>query len=96
MNGYRLDELYNMIQQTKRKEIQLEKTDFLVEIIAFIILAIVISCVCGLNYTFQKIQCTRTAKVLNYKSEYNYVTGCILEKPNGKKILLKQLRDYGE
>lgn len=28
MNGYRLDELYNMIQQTKRKEIQLEKNRF--------------------------------------------------------------------
>lgn len=96
MNGYRLDELYNMIQQTKRKEIQLGKTDFLVEIIAFIILVIVISCVRGLNYTFQKIQCTRVAKDLNYKSEYHFITGCILEKTNGKKILLQQLRDYGE
>ncbi len=63
---------------------------------AIITIFIFICMPCGLDYGFKKIQCTRTAKVLNYKSEYNYVTGCILEKPNGKKILLEQLRDYGE
>lgn len=41
-------------------------------------------------------ECSATAKTLEYESEYHLFTGCVLTKPTGKKVLLKQLRDYGE
>lgn len=43
---------------------------------------------------FDKIECKAKAKAIGYISEYGILQGCVLEKPNGKKILLKQLRDF--
>lgn len=53
--------------------------------------------VISIDYSYQKKQCSEIAKKLDYKYEYDYLfTGCVLEKPNGKKVLLEQLRDYAE
>lgn len=41
-----------------------------------------------------KAECYSKAKALDYKAEYGLLQGCVLEKPNGKKVLLEQLRDF--
>lgn len=46
------------------------------------------------QYPIAKMQCEAKAKALGYKCEYGILQGCVLEKPNGKKVLLKQLRDF--
>ena len=48
------------------------------------------------GYFMDKIECNTKANAIGYKSEYHYFTGCVLEKPNGKKVLLRQLRDYND
>ena len=40
-------------------------------------------------------ECEAKADVLSYKFNYGFFQGCVLEKPNGDKILLEKLR-YNE
>ena len=40
------------------------------------------------------LHCTEVGKTLNYKTEWHYWTGCVVEKPSGEKILLKQMRAW--
>lgn len=47
-------------------------------------------------YQFDKMECIAKANAIGYKCEYGILQGCILEKPNGKKVLLQQLREMGE
>ena len=61
-----------------------------------IVLGIISLFVLGIIFIFGMIECKAKANVLGYKCEYGIITGCILEKPNGKKVLLEQLREYGE
>ena len=42
-----------------------------------------------------QLECTSKAKALGYKCEWGIWQGCVLEKPNGDKILLEKLR-YNE
>lgn len=60
----------------------------IIVIIAFFILALF-----G-QYPIAKMQCEAKARAIGYKCEYGILQGCVLEKPNGKKVLLKQLRDF--
>jgi hypothetical protein len=62
----------------------------------YLLLIIIVAIIIGIIYGADYLQCSATAKTLEYQSEYNPFTGCVLTKPNGKKVLLKQLRDYGE
>ena len=62
----------------------------------YLLLIIIVAIVIGITYGADYLQCSATAKTLEYQSEYHPFTGCVLTKPNGKKVLLKQLRDYGE
>ena len=62
----------------------------------YLLLIIIIAIIIGISYGADCLECSATAKILEYQSEYNPFTGCVLTKPNGKKVLLKQLRDYGE
>ena len=39
------------------------------------------------------IECSQVGKVLNYKTEWHYWTGCVVEKPDGSHVLLKQIRN---
>ena len=39
-----------------------------------------------------QLKCTSKAKALGYKCEWGLLQGCILEKPNGSKVLLENLR----
>ena len=48
------------------------------------------------GYTMNHKECEAKANALGYKYDFKYFQGCVLEKPNGKKVLLQQLRDYNE
>lgn len=41
-----------------------------------------------------KYSCEKTAESLGYPCEYSIWTSCIVTKPDGKKILLEQLRNF--
>lgn len=47
-------------------------------------------------YLTNKFQCQKTAKTLGYVSSYEYMVGCVIHKPDGSKILLKQMREINE
>ena len=44
---------------------------------------------------FEQLGCAAKANSLGYKYEWGLLQGCVLEKPNGDKILLEKLR-YNE
>lgn len=44
---------------------------------------------------FEQLGCAAKANSLGYKYEWGLLQGCILQKPNGDKILLEKLR-YNE
>lgn len=50
--------------------------------------------VIGFSYLFDKIECSSKARALGYSCSYGAFQGCVLIKPNGKRILLEQLREY--
>ena len=59
-----------------------------------IALIIVVSLCIGLAYFFEKAECEAKAKVLGYKCDFALMQGCALIKPDGKVILLEQLREF--
>lgn len=61
--------------------------------IAFFIFSIMIFGSLFFMYIYEKTTCHITAKKLNYKCEYDIFAGCIIEKENGKKVLLRQMRE---
>ena len=62
----------------------------------FLTVLIMVGIVCGFQFGIDAISCSKTAEVLDYKYQYSIWTGCVVEKPNGEKFLLEQLRDIGE
>ena len=61
-----------------------------------IFIVILTAALLGLNYTVSNIKCHAKAEALEYQCDYRPMQGCVLIKPNGKKILLEQLREYAE
>ena len=59
-----------------------------------IALIIVVSLCIGLAYFFGKAECEAKAKVLGYKCDFGIFQGCALIKPDGKVILIEQLREF--
>ena len=47
----------------------------------------------GVSSIGANIQCNETGKALSYKTEWHYWSGCVVTKPDGSKVLLKQMRD---
>ena len=43
-------------------------------------------------FVVSQLECTSKAKALGYKCEWGVFQGCVLEKPNGSKVLLENLR----
>ena len=43
-------------------------------------------------FVSSQLECTSKAKALGYKCEWGVLQGCVLEKPNGSKVLLENLR----
>lgn len=62
--------------------------------LTLILVAILLGTMFTLLFFMEKVTCTQKAKALGYKGSYGVITGCVLEKPNGKKVLLEQLRDF--
>ena len=58
--------------------------------IAFIFFLVVI----GGSIIANLFQCSEVGNKLNYKTQWYFWTGCIVEKPDGSKVLLKQMRDF--
>lgn len=48
----------------------------------------------GLVYAISQKNCTAKANALGYNCDYALFQGCVLIKPDGKRILLEQLREY--
>lgn len=92
LKRYGLDELYNIAYETNRKGNKMKSNTALCIIIPIFFTILII----GLSYAHDKIECSQAAEAFNYKAKYFPYIGCVLTKPNGKKVLLKQLRDYGE
>ena len=44
-------------------------------------------------YSVDKIECNAVGKKLDLKTDYSFWAGCIVEKPNGQKVLLEQMRN---
>jgi len=63
-------------------------------VIVLFIVILIIGVVIG-SILLTSAQCTAKATALGYRCEYHILSGCVLEKPDGKKILLEQLRDFG-
>lgn len=66
--------------------------------LAGILISIIIIFAAFLSLAFyiDKMECKAKANAIGYKCEYGILQGCVLEKPNGKKVLLQQLRDIGD
>ena len=62
--------------------------------LALIIIIIAFASLVKFAYWIESKECTAKATALNYKYDFKFFQGCVLEKPNGKKILLEQLRDF--
>ncbi len=59
-----------------------------------LILIIILLGVYGLNYGTEELRCSKKADALGYTHDYKLWQGCVLIKPDGKRVLLEQLRDF--
>ena len=61
----------------------LKATLLFILLIVMVILGVLVS---------SQLECISKAKALGYKCEWGIFQGCVLEKPNGSKVLLENLR----
>ena len=47
----------------------------------------------GFSAIADSTRCSETGKALNYHTEWHYWSGCVVTKPDGNKVLLRQMRD---
>jgi len=55
---------------------------------------IVFGLIFGGVFITSKIECESKAEALGYSCDYKFFQGCLLIKPDGKRVLLEQLRDF--
>ena len=48
-----------------------------------------------IGYFMDKISCEATATALSFTPHYSAFTGCVVEKSNGTRVLLDQIRNIG-
>lgn len=65
-------------------------------ILVILVFIVVLTGIIYISYFTDKKSCTAICTELGYKYSYGYWQGCIVEKPNGKKIRLEQIRDFYE
>lgn len=63
--------------------------EFLIFIIGTILF---LAFIVGLGYKTEQISCSAKATAINCDYEFGWWQGCVLIKPDGKRILLEQLR----
>jgi len=61
--------------------------------LTIIFFAIVIASAVGFETAAGITQCSAIGRALEYKTEWHYFTGCVVTKPDGNKVLLRQMRD---
>lgn len=59
---------------------------------AVLVFVLLIIMVILYHSVLSQLKCTSKAKALGYKCEWGLFQGCVLEKPNGSKVLLENLR----
>lgn len=71
-------------------------TDFMDGVLQMTILALFVALlIIAVASSADRASCITTAKVLGFTPYYSMRTGCILEKPNGTRVLLDQIRNVG-
>ena len=59
---------------------------------AVLVFVLLIVMVILYHSVLSQLKCISKAKALGYKCEWGIFQGCVLEKPNGSKVLLENLR----
>ena len=59
---------------------------------AVLVFVLLIVMVILYHSVLSQLKCTLKAEALGYKCEWGVFQGCVLEKPNGSKVLLENLR----
>lgn len=71
-------------------------TDFIEEVIWLIVTALILAVpLFTIAYFMDKISCEATARALSFTPHYSIFTGCVVEKSNGTRVLLDQIRNVG-
>ena len=71
-------------------------SDFIEGVIWLIVAALIFSVsLFTISYFMDKISCEATARALSFTPHYSIFTGCVVEKPNGTRVLLDQIRNVG-
>lgn len=65
-------------------------------ILVILVVIVILTGIIYLTYFTDKKSCQAICTELGYKYSYGYWQGCIVEKSNGKKVRLKQIRDFDE
>ena len=61
--------------------------------LTFIFFIFLAALLVGFSAIVDSTRCSETGKALNYKTEWHYWSGCVVTKPDGNKVLLRQMRD---
>lgn len=70
--------------------------DFIESTVCMIVCVLFISVsALTIGYFVDKISCEATARALGFNPHYTLLTGCMVEKPNGTRVLLEQIRNVG-
>lgn len=70
--------------------------DFIEDVIWLIVTALILAVpLFTIAYFMDKISCEATARALSFTPHYSIFTGCVVEKPNGARVLLDQIRNVG-
>lgn len=70
--------------------------DFIEDVIWLMVTALILAVpLFTIAYFMDKISCEATARALSFTPHYSIFTGCVVEKPNGARVLLDQIRNVG-
>lgn len=71
-------------------------SDFIESVICLIVVTLILAVpLFTIAYFMDKISCEATARALSFTPHYSIFTGCVVEKPNGNRVLLDQIRNVG-
>ncbi len=59
----------------------------------FILFTLVTVAAVGLSALSDAKQCQEVGKALRYETEWHFWSGCVVTKPDGHRVLLRQMRD---
>lgn len=80
---------------TKNREREIMNDNILMIILGFILpITLFTAFLISIDYILEKKECTEKASAIGYQYNFGFFKGCVLIKPDGKKILLEQLRDF--